>query len=168
MFIMGKDRVYGPEDLRAYMEQHGIAGEILCLDVPTPTVETAAAAVGTQPDQIVKSLLFRVRDGFVLAITCGTMPVEKRVLARHYGVGRKKVDLADAETVQAVTGYSVGSVPPFGHRQTISTFLDFRVLKHKEVYAGGGDGNSLVRLNPEDIQKFTRAEVFDLHSTPEE
>ncbi len=165
---MGKDRAFGPEDLQAYMEQHDIAGEIIQLEVPTPTVETAAAAVGTRPEQIVKSLLFRVRDRFALAITCGTLPVEKRVLASHYGVGRKKVDLADAETVQAVTGYSVGSVPPFGHRQPIPTFLDLRVLNHNEVYAGGGGENSLVRLNPEDILKFTRAEVLDLHSNPED
>jgi Cys-tRNA(Pro) deacylase len=165
---MGKDKIFGPEDLRAFMKQHDIAGEILHLDVPTPTVETAAAAVGTRSEQIVKSLLFRVRDGFALAIASGTLLVEKRVLASRYGVGRKKVDLADAETVQAVTGYSVGSVPPFGHRQAVPTFLDFRVLNHEEVYAGGGGGDSLVRLNPEDILEVTRAEVVDLHSLPEE
>jgi Cys-tRNA(Pro) deacylase len=165
---MGKDSVFGPEDLKAYMAQQHIAGEIVHLDVPTLTVETAAAAIGTKPEQIVKSLLFRVRDGFALAVTCGTLPVEKRVLAWHYGVGRKKVDLADAETVQAVTGYPVGGVPPFGHRQSIPTFLDLRVLNHKEVFAGGGGGSSLVRLNSEDILKFTRAEVLDLHSLPEE
>jgi prolyl-tRNA editing enzyme YbaK/EbsC (Cys-tRNA(Pro) deacylase) len=165
---MGKDRVFGPEDLRAYMAQHDIVGEVIRLDVPTPTVETAAAAVGTRPEQIVKSLLFRVGDGVALAITCGTRPVEKRVLASYYGVGRKKVDLADAETVMAVTGYPVGGVPPFGHRQSIPAFLDFRVLNHNEVYAGGGGGNSLVRLNPKDILIFTRAEVVDLHSLPED
>ena len=165
---MGKDGVFGPEDLRAYMAQHKIAGEIVHLDVPTLTVETAAAAIGVKPEQIVKSLLFQVGDEVALAITCGTLPVEKRVLAGLYGVGRKKVELADAETVRAVTGYTVGGVPPFGHRQSIPAFLDLRVLNHDEVYAGGGGGNALVRLNPEDILEFTNAEVLDLHSLTEE
>lgn len=165
---MGNDRVFGPKDLLAYMAEHEITGEIVYLDVPTLTVETAAAAIGTKPEQIVKSLLFQVRDEVALAITCGTLPVEKRVLAGRYGVGRKKVELADAETVRAVTGYTIGSVPPFGHRQSIPTFLDRRVLNHDEVYAGGGGGNALVRLTPEDILVFTNAKVLDLHSLPEE
>jgi prolyl-tRNA editing enzyme YbaK/EbsC (Cys-tRNA(Pro) deacylase) len=165
---MEKGEIFGPEDLQAYMEQYHISGEIVHLDVPTPTVETAAEAVGSQPEQIVKSLLFQVGDMVVLAITCGTLPVEKRVLAHRFGVGRKKVELADAETVRTETGYPVGGVPPIGHRQSIPALIDPRVLTNDEVYAGGGGENSLVRLNPEDIFKFSNAEIIALHSLPEE
>ena len=157
----------GPDDLRTYMQRQGIPGEIVYLEVPTPTVQTAAEAVGVRLEQIVKSLLFLVKDEAVLAITCGTLPVERRVIAARFGVGRKKVKLADAETVLAATGYAVGSVPPFGHRTSLPTMLDPRVLEHEEVYAGGGGGNALVRLNPQDILKVSMAEVVDLHSPPE-
>jgi prolyl-tRNA editing enzyme YbaK/EbsC (Cys-tRNA(Pro) deacylase) len=163
---MTNGNVLGPDDLQAYMEQEGISGEIVYLDVPTPTVETAAEAVGVQPDQIVKSILFLVKDEVVLAVTCGVLRVEKRVLATKYDVGRKKVKLADAETVLMTTGYLVGTVPPFGHRTPIPTLLDPRVLKHDEVYAGGGGENALVRLNSVDIHKFSGAEVLDLHIRP--
>lgn len=164
---MTNDKVLGPDDLQAYMTQEGISGEIVYLDAPTPTVETAAEAVGVQVDQIVKSILFRVRDEVVLAVTCGVLRVEKRVLAAKYGVGRKKVKLANAEIVLERTGYAVGTVPCFGHRTPIPTLLDPRVLEHEEVYAGGGGENALVRLNPTDIQKFCDAEVLDLHTRPE-
>ena len=164
---MTNHSVLGPDDLREYMERGGISGEIVYLDVPTPTVETAAAAVGVQPDQIVKSLLFLVKDEFVLAVTCGVLRVEKRVLARKYDVGRKKVELADAETVFATIGYPVGTVPPFGHRTPIPTLLDPRVLMHDEVYAGGGGENALVRLKSTEIQKYCEAEVLDLHTWSE-
>ena len=156
----------GPDDLQAYMEQEGISGEIVYLDVPTPTVEIAAEAVGVQVDQIVKSILFVVKDEVVLAVACGVLRVEKRVLAAKYGVGRKKVKLADAETVLEATGYLVGTVPPFGHRTPIPTLLDPRVLDHDEVYAGGGGENALVRLNSTEILKFCDAEVLDLHTRP--
>jgi Cys-tRNA(Pro) deacylase len=163
---MTSDNVLGPDDLQAYMTQEGISGEIVYLDVPTPTVETAAEAVGVQPDQIVKSILFVVKDEVVLAVACGVLRVEKRVLAAKYGVGRKKVKLADAETVLETTGYAVGTVPPFGHRNQIPTLLDPRVLDHDEVYAGGGGENALVRLNSTDILNFCDAEVLDLHTRP--
>jgi prolyl-tRNA editing enzyme YbaK/EbsC (Cys-tRNA(Pro) deacylase) len=164
---MRNGNVLGPEDLKAFMAEHHIPGDIVHLEVPTLTVETAAEAVGVRPDQIVKSLLFKVGDTAVLAITCGTTPVEKRVLASRFGVGRKKVKLADADTVLHVTGYLVGSVPPIGHSQTVPALIDPGVLIHDEVYAGGGGGKVLVRLNPKDILKYARPEVIDLHILPE-
>ncbi len=45
------------------MAEHGIAGEIVMLDSPTPTVETAAQAAGADPESIVKSLLFLIDWG---------------------------------------------------------------------------------------------------------
>jgi len=149
-------------DLQAYMDKHGIPGDVLFLDVPTPTVEAAAAAVGTESERIVKSVLFRIGECGVLAISSGTQPIDRRVIATLYRVGRKRVKLADAETVLQVTGYPVGTVPPFGHSNPSRTLLNPRVLDFKDVYAGGGDHNALVRLDPQDILCVTQAEIIDL------
>lgn len=154
------------QDLQAYMQENGIPGKILHLDSPTPTVESAAQAVGCQTEQIVKSILFMAQAEPVLTITCGTQRVERRVIAARYGVGRKKVKLANADTVLSVGGYEVGAMPPFGHLIALGTLLDEGILEHAEVYAGGGAGNALLRLAPQDILKFSRAEVLDLHSWP--
>ena len=58
-------------DLERFLTRERIPGEILDLDVPTPTVEAAAQAVGVDASQIVKSVLFTVPDEVVLTITCG-------------------------------------------------------------------------------------------------
>ncbi len=121
-----------PADLQAFMLQHAIQGEILSLEVPTPTVETAAQAVGAQPDWIVK------------------------------GVGRKRVKLATPDVVLRVAGYEAGAMPPFGHLQPIPTLIDPRVLAHPVVYAGGGAENALVRLDSQEILRVTGAQVIDL------
>lgn len=152
----------GPEDLSAYMQAHLIPGEILQLSSLTPTVEAAARAVGTEAERIVKSILFLVAGRPVLAITCGTDRVETRALAARYGVGRKRVKLADAQTVMQETGFEVGAMPPFGHRYPLPTLLDPRVLAQPEVYAGGGSDSTLVRCSPRDILEATQAEVLDL------
>jgi prolyl-tRNA editing enzyme YbaK/EbsC (Cys-tRNA(Pro) deacylase) len=155
-------RRLSPVDLKAFMRQHGLQGEILSLDVPTPTVETAARAVGTQPEQIVKSILFLVEGQPVLAVTCGDHYVDRRAIASLYGVGRKRVRLASPEEVLRLAGYAVGSMPPFGHLQLIPTLIDPHVLENSTVYAGGGAENALVRLIPRQILEVTGARIVDL------
>jgi prolyl-tRNA editing enzyme YbaK/EbsC (Cys-tRNA(Pro) deacylase) len=151
-----------PEDLQTFMDVRQIWGEILRLSVPTPTVETAAQAVGCRPEQIVKSILFTIDDQPVLAIACGTAPVARRAIADQYGVGRKRVKLAPPEVVLALSGFEVGAMPPFGHRQPLPTLLDPAILEHTEVYAGGGAENALARLHPADILRVTQAKMVTL------
>lgn len=157
----------GSADLQAYMQTHGIVGEFLHLDAPTPTVEAAAEVVGALPDQIVKSILFMVDGEPALAVACGTRHVERRVLARYYEVGKKRVKMANPDQVLEYAGYLVGTVPPFGHRQTLPTFLDHRVLNHEIVYAGGGAIDALIRLESENIKQAINPEIIDLLALPE-
>jgi prolyl-tRNA editing enzyme YbaK/EbsC (Cys-tRNA(Pro) deacylase) len=154
------------DHLQAYLQQHSITAEVLHLSVPTPTVELAAKAVGCQPEHIVKSILFLVKGEPVLTITCGARRVERRALASLYSVGRKRVKLARAETVLEMSGYEVGSMPPFGHKQQLTTLIDPTVLAKEEVYAGGGAENALLRISPQDIKHYSQAEVLDLHILP--
>ena len=153
-----------PTHLVAYMQVNNLPGEILELDVPTPTVEAAAAAVGCEPEQIVKSLLFFVRDEPVLAITSGPDYIERRSIAAHFQVGRKKVKLADPETVLEETGFVVGAMPPFGHTSPLPTLIDQRVLDKEQVYAGGGSDQTLLRIAPQIILAATQGTVLDLIS----
>lgn len=154
------------DDLQAFLQANGIPAEILRLPVPTPTVETAAQAVGAQVEQIVKSILFLVDDQPALAITCGLAYVERRAIAALYGVGKKRVKLASPEDVLSVSGYEVGAMPPFGHRQPLRSLLDRRVLELTEAYAGGGAENALLRISPQDILRFSKAQVMDLVTSP--
>jgi prolyl-tRNA editing enzyme YbaK/EbsC (Cys-tRNA(Pro) deacylase) len=156
------------DDLKQYLTRHDIAAEIISLPVHTLTVMNAAKAMDTSPDRIVKSLLFIIQNEPVLAIASGTGRVDRRQIASHYGVGRKRVKLADAATVEAVTGYAVGAVPPFGHIQPLPTLIDPRVLQMPEVYAGGGAVDALLRISPLEIMRLTNAIELDLHAAEDE
>jgi prolyl-tRNA editing enzyme YbaK/EbsC (Cys-tRNA(Pro) deacylase) len=154
----------GPADLRAYLQAHGIPGEVVRLPTPTPTVETAARAAGTRPEQIVKSILFLAAGQPVLVIANGTARIDHRALAARFGVSRKKVRLATPEEVWQLTGFEVGALPPFGGRASLLTLLDRQVLEQAEVYAGGGAEDTLLRLAPATILAVSAAEVADLVS----
>lgn len=158
----------GPQDLHEYMQANGIPGELLRLDVPTPTVGAAAKAVGADPENIIKSILFLVDEEPVLAITSGMDRVDQRAIAGVYQVGRKRVELASPEVVLKLSGYEVGAMPPFGHRTPLDTLLDSRVLDKQAVYAGGGAEDTLLRLAPADIQTATGARVLDLLNPPDQ
>jgi prolyl-tRNA editing enzyme YbaK/EbsC (Cys-tRNA(Pro) deacylase) len=152
----------GVEELKTYIQAHNIPAEIVRLDVPTPTVETAAQAVGTHVEQIIKSILFLADEQPVLAIACGLSHIQRRAIADFLGVGKKRIKLASPEKVLEISGYEVGAMPPFGHRQPLKTVIDQRVLGFNDAYAGGGAENVLLHLNPQDILRATGAKVLDL------
>lgn len=149
-------------DLAAFIAAHGIAAQIVPMTVETPTVPAAAAALGVATGQIIKSLLFLVREQPVLAIASGETLVDRGVLAARYGVGKKQVKLADAETVLRLTGYPAGGVPPFGHPRPLPTLLDRAVLAWDVIYGGGGDDHTLLRITPGELARVTGAEWVEI------
>jgi prolyl-tRNA editing enzyme YbaK/EbsC (Cys-tRNA(Pro) deacylase) len=151
-----------PADLARFITENAIAAEIVPVAVETPTVPAAAAALGVATGQIIKSLLFMVRDQPVLVIASGDRLVDRGVLAARFGVGKKQIKLADAETVLRLTGYPAGGVPPFGHPAPLSTLLDRAVLAWEAVYGGGGDDHTLLRVAPDELARVTGAKWIEL------
>lgn len=151
-----------PTDLAGFIAAHGIAAEIVPMTVETPTVPAAAAALGVAPAQIIKSLLFIIRDAPVLVIASGETLVDRGILAARYGVGKKQIKLADADTVLRLTGYPAGGVPPFGHPALLPTLLDRAVLAWDTIYGGGGDDRTLLRIAPGELARVTGAAWIEL------
>ncbi|HBY98740.1 MAG TPA: EbsC protein [Chloroflexi bacterium] len=152
-----------PADLQHYITAHGITAEVVFPAQETPTVPAAAAAMGCEPDQIIKSVLFLVEDGTssgrrpVLVIACGTARIDYKALAAHFGVSRKKVRLAPPHVVLETLGYPAGGVPPFGHITPVPVLMDEAVTRQAVVYGGGGDDRSLMRLTVDELRRVTRA-----------
>lgn len=155
------------QDLVQYIETQGIEAELIFLEETTPTVEAAAEAAGVHPRQIGKSLLFMIKEGEdeyrpLLVVSNGLSRVGYKKLAAYLDISRRRVRIATPAQVKAVTGYEVGTVPPFGHRQRLPTLLDESVTALDEIYAGGGALNALVRLSVAELQRVLDGEVVDL------
>jgi prolyl-tRNA editing enzyme YbaK/EbsC (Cys-tRNA(Pro) deacylase) len=160
----GESSLLTPADLADFIVREDIAAELVPMAVETPTVPDAAAALGVAPAQIIKSLLFLVREQPVLVIACGDTMVDRRVLGERFGLGKKQIKLADAETVLALLGYPVGGVPPFGHVKQAPVLLDRAAQGWEVVYGGGGDDHTLLRIAPDELARVTRAEWIDLEA----
>ncbi len=152
--------------LAAYLQAQGLHGEIVRLPEHVPTVEDAARAMGTTAERIIKSVLF-IADGVpVLVIANGPARVDYKRVADYLKLSRKRVKLADAATVLAITGFAVGSVPPFGHPSRLRTLIEASVLEQPEVYGGGGAIDTLVRIAPTEIVRVTQAETVNVVASP--
>ena len=147
------------EDLQQFIDTNAITATIMPLETHTATVSDAARALAVGTAQIIKSLLFLVNGDPLLVINNGTARVDRRKLAAHLGVGRKRVKFALAEQALAITGYVVGSMPPFGHRQPLKTLVDPAVTRLDTVYGGGGALDAMLRLTVAELLRVTGAEV---------
>ncbi len=147
------------EDLQQFIDANAITATILPLDAHTATVEDAARVLGVDTIQIIKSLLFLVDGEPLLVINNGTARVDRKQLAGHLGIGRKRVKFASAAQALALTGYVVGSMPPFGHRLPLKTLVDPAVTALDTVYGGGGALDAMLRLTAAELLRVTGAEV---------
>ena len=137
----------------------GLAIEVVEYPEGTRTAAEAAAAVGCDVAQIVKSLVFDGDGGIVLALTSGANRVDPAALAALAGVQR--LDRADADQVRAVTGFPIGGVPPLGSATPLATFLDRALLDHATVWAAAGTPRHVFSVDPRALAGATGATVAD-------
>ncbi len=134
---------------------HGLTLEVVEYPDGTRTADDAAAAVGCEVGQIVKSLIFEVDGELVLALTSGANRVDTAKLTK--AAGGAKCGRADADQVRAITGYAIGGVPPFGHDNAVRAFFDPALLGHDSVWAAAGTPRHVFPINPADLLRITGA-----------
>lgn len=150
------------DDLKRFIDTQGIEATILVMAQHTPTVADAAKALNVKTNQIIKSLVFLVKGEPLLVINNGVQRIDRRKLATHLQVGRGQVKFASADQALEITGYVVGSMPPFGHKRNIKTVVDDAVRKIDVVYGGGGDINAMMRMTSSELLTVTAAQVASI------
>ena len=139
-----------------------LAIEIVTFEHSTRTAAEAAAAVGCEVGQIVKSLVFTVKDEPVIALVSGANQLDTRKLAALFGVGRKQVERANADTVRSATGFAIGGVPPFGHATSTSIYIDQDLAQYDVIWAAAGTPNAVFAIAPADLIQAIKGHVSDL------
>ena len=135
----------------------GLEVEVREFPQGTRTAEDAAAAIGCDVAQIVKSLVFVVDDVPVVALVGGADRLDERKLAEV--AGGTHVRRANADEVRAATGYAVGGVPPFGHATRLRRFVDDALLAHDVVWAAAGTPMHVFSSDPQQLVAAADAEV---------
>jgi prolyl-tRNA editing enzyme YbaK/EbsC (Cys-tRNA(Pro) deacylase) len=150
------------EKVNAKARELGLEVDVTTLDRPTRTVQEAAAAVGCQPAAIAKSLVFVCDGEPILVVASGAHRVDMDKVADLLDCA--EVRQASPDEVRSSTGFSVGGVAPFGH--DLPVILDETLLDHEQVWAAGGDGNTLFCVHPRKLSECIKARVADVAASP--
>ena len=126
----------------------------------TRTAADAAAAVGCDVAQIVKSLVFLADGRPVVALVSGANRLDPARLAA--ALGSQDIERADGDAVRAATGYAIGGVPPFGHADPLPVLMDRSLFDHDIVWAAGGRPDAVFAVSPTDLERVAGAQVADL------
>ena len=148
------------ERVRAFLENHGLAEEMVEFEQSTKTAQMAADAMGCELGQIVKSLVFVVGDRPVVALVAGDRRGDTEAIASLLGGG--KAHFADADAVRAATGYAIGGVSPFDLPAEIPVFADASLSRFEIVYPAAGTPASMVRLPLARLLELSGARVVEI------
>jgi prolyl-tRNA editing enzyme YbaK/EbsC (Cys-tRNA(Pro) deacylase) len=130
------------EKLRQRLLERGLEIDVRTLDDSTRTADEAAAAVGCQVGQIVKSLVF-VRDQEPVMVLCAG---DRRVDAERLGLSAARADQA-----REATGYAIGGVPPLGHVRRLETLIDVSLRRFETVWCAAGTPHAVFEVGVEDL-----------------
>ncbi|HFQ94622.1 MAG TPA: YbaK/EbsC family protein [Anaerolineae bacterium] len=134
------------------LDEMGIPYTFFVHPGPVKSLEQAAEERGQRPEQIIRSILFRLRpDEYVLVLVAGPQQIDWKALRRY--LGQSRVTMAKQDEVLRVTGYQAGSVSPFGLPQPIRTLVDESVLAQDVISIGSGVRSTTVILTREDLMQ---------------
>jgi prolyl-tRNA editing enzyme YbaK/EbsC (Cys-tRNA(Pro) deacylase) len=124
------------------LEQRGLRIDVRTLDDSARTAAMAAAALDVEVGQIVKSLVFLRAEEPLLVLCAG----DRRVDAARLGLVP-----APADRVRAVTGFSIGGVPPLGHEVELPTTIDESLRRFEVVWAAAGTPHDVFAVAIEEL-----------------
>jgi len=135
--------------------------KVLILENTARTAEEAATALGCSVGAIVKSLLFKTGDKFLLCLVSGDRRCSLNKLKKI--LNEKDVSMANPDEVKRITGYTIGGVSPVGHLTQLKIILDNNLKRFSKIYAAAGhpnavfgmDFNQFIILTSAEIEEFT-------------
>jgi prolyl-tRNA editing enzyme YbaK/EbsC (Cys-tRNA(Pro) deacylase) len=140
----------------------GQALDIHVFDESTHTAEEAAAAVGAELGQIVKSLVFVAPEegGGLTAVVCLVSGPNRVDLARLAAVtAEPEIRRASANEAREITGFTIGGIPPFGHARSLRVVMDPDLGRFPVVWAAAGTPTAVFPVPPATLRMLANANV---------
>ncbi len=148
--------------VREAAARKGVALDVVTFDASTHTAADAAAAVGAELGQIVKSLVFvaPAGEGGLVPLVCLVSGPNRVDLARLAAVtGQADVRRATAREAHELTGFAIGGIPPIGHREPLRVIMDPDLGRFPVVWAAAGTGSAVFPVPPATLRTLANATV---------
>ena len=134
--------------------------KVEALNSSARTAVDAAASLNCEVGAIVKSLLLRTDDSFILCLVSGDKRCSLNKIKKM--INKKDVSMANADQVKSQTGFSIGGVSPVAHLEKIKILIDTSLSRYENVYAAAGHPNSIFKITYKQLIKLTEGKEEDI------
>ena len=128
--------------------------EVLVLDTTARTAQDAANSLKCEVGAIVKSLLFRTENSFLICLIAGDKRCSLNKLKKT--LQKKDVSMANADEVKKNTGFSIGGVAPVAHVTNLDILIDKSLNRFSYIFAAAGHPNCVFKITYDDLIKITK------------
>ena len=124
------------------------------------TAIDAANSLKCEVGAIVKSLLLRADDGYVLCLVSGDKKCSLNKVKKI--TGKKDVCMADAEDVKKQTGFTIGGVSPVGLTNNLEIMIDDQLNRFQDIFAAAGHPNTIFKIDFANLKKITKGTIVNI------
>ena len=124
------------------------------------TALEAAKSLNCEVGAIVKSLLFRAENAFILCLVAGDKKGSLNKIKKITNI--KDISMASADEVKDVTGFTIGGVSPIGHLKKINIYIDSSLERFDNLYAAAGHPNCVFKIDYFNLQKITQGLIKEI------
>ena len=157
MTLLDKEPVKRVESI---LKKFDVLQNVIILDTPARTALEAASSLGCEVGAIVKSLLFRTENSFILCLVAGDKKVSLNKIKKILKI--KDVSMAIADDVKKITGYTIGGVSPIGHLNKINIYIDNSLERFTSLFAAAGHPNCVFKIDFKNLQKITNGSIKEI------
>ncbi len=134
--------------------------KIIVLENTARTAKDAANALKCEVGAIVKSLLLKVDDSFLICLVAGDKKCSLNKMKKI--LKKKNIRMADPDEVKLNTGFSIGGVSPVAHIKKLNVLIDKSLTRFANIFAAAGHPNCVFKINFNQLVKITNASEEDI------
>ena len=133
---------------------------VIVLKNTARTAKDAANSLSCDVGAIVKSLLLKTEDTFLICLVAGDKRCSFNKLKKF--LNKQDISMASADEVKDNTGFSIGGVSPVAHIKKLDILIDKSLNRFENVFAAAGHPNCVFKINYNKLVKLTNASEKEL------
>tara|TARA_B100000945_G_scaffold276194_1_gene240639 strand:- start:2300 stop:2773 length:474 start_codon:yes stop_codon:yes gene_type:complete len=127
--------------------------KVIVLNTTARTAKDAANSLKCELGAIVKSLVFKAENEYLICLVSGDKRCSLNKLKKI--LKKKNVSMANANEVKENTGFSIGGVSPVGHLKKLDIIIDSSLNRFEYIYGAAGHPDCVFKINYGDLIKLT-------------
>ena len=157
MSLLDKEPVKRVESI---LREFDVSQTVIVLATSARTALEAASSLGCEVGAIVKSLLFKTENSFILCLVSGDKKASLSKIKKL--LNKKNLSMASAHDVKDITGYTIGGVSPVAHLNKIDILIDNSLSRFINLYAAAGHPNCVFKIDFENLKKITSGSIEEI------